>query len=318
MVVPVSHCFGQNVVLLGALLAGASVRLFARFDAATVHDAITRGEVTMLLAAPAAFERLLALDDPAVLQRLRYALTAAAPPHRTLAARWEAAAGQPLAQGYGMTECSPFATYAAAADESSAVGAPIHGVDVRIAMPDGRPARAGEAGEIVIRGPNVMAGYWRRPEESARALRDGWLHTGDVGTMDADGILHLVSRLDDVINVAGFKAWPGDVERVLGEHPAVLEAGACGIPHDVRGAAVAVAAVLRPGAAATADELMRFASSRLAGFQRPALLRIVDALPRSASGKLLRRELTASLQRESQESPAYTDRPATGLPAPSR
>lgn len=321
LVVPIAHCFGQNVVLLGALLAGASVRLYARFDAGELSGDILAGEVTMLLTAPPAFARLLALDDDRPLRALRYALTAAAPLGDELPRRWREASGRALSQGFGLTECSPFATYAdAVSDDGQQVGRAIDGVEVRIAARDegDRWLEPGEAGEIAIRGPNVMSGYWRRPEATASALRGGWLRTGDVGSLDAGGQLRLIDRVDDVINVAGFKAWPSDVERVLARHPLVAEVAAYGVPDAARGSAVAVAVVLRAGAHARDGELAAFAAAGLASFQRPASLRVLDALPRSASGKVLRRVLSATHQGVDQASPANADRPATALPAPSR
>lgn len=312
MVVPMSHCFGQNVILLGALLAGAAVRIYTRFDAEAVRAGIAAGDVTMLLAAPTAFARLLAIDDGSSLRKLRFALTAAAPLPDELAARWRDVAGRPLAQGYGLTECSPFATYTHAVDGSGAcVGAAIDGVHVRV-------TGGGERGEIAIRGPNVMHGYWRRPEATAHALRDGWLYTGDVGQLDGSGGLHLIDRVDDMINVAGFKAWPSDVERALRRHPDVLEAAAYALHDPVRGTSVAAAVVLREGGRADADAVLHVAGAYLAGFQRPTRLRIVDALPRSASGKVLRRALGAEDQGVLQDRPANSARPPIGLPEASR
>ena len=296
MVVPMAHCFGQNVVLLGALSAGACVRVFPRFDPAACVAAIGAGEVTMLFAPPTVFQRVLAQGDPASLRGLRYGLAAAAPLPRGLVAAWRAATGWSLSQGYGLTESSPFATYAAVASEAEGdVGQCIAGVEARIAGEgDGETAASGTTGEILLRGPNVMQGYFRRHADTARALRGGWLHTGDVGWMTPDGTVHLTGRLDDVINVAGFKVWPADVERALLAHPAVLDAAAVGVPDPARGSAVAAAVVLRggvPAHAAEVAEVQRFAAERLAGFQRPTLVVAVDVLPRSASGKLLRREL---------------------------
>ena len=321
LVVPASHCFGQNVVILGALLAGACVRISPRFDAAETARDILAGDVTMLMAAPPAFARLLALGDDAPLRALRYALTAAARVPDALAARWHEASGRPLSQGYGLTECSPFATYRdAVTGDGQDVGRAIEGVDVRIADQEsgGRWLPAGEPGEIVIRGRNVMAGYWRRPDATAHALRGGWLRTGDVGTLDATGCLRVIDRVDDMINVAGFKAWPSDIERVLATHPLVAEAAAYGIPDAARGRTVAAAVVLRAGASAEPCELAAFAAARLATFQRPTMLRVVDALPRSPAGKVLRRALSAEHQGMDHASPTNAERPATDFPAPSR
>ena len=296
LVVPIAHCFGQNVVLLGSLSAGAMVRMFVRFDAHELLAAISAGEVTHLLAVPTVFDRLLGAEDAEPLRLLRCALSAAAPLSPTLARRWRLRTGVPLRQGYGLTESSPFATYHAGDhDEESCVGEPIDGVDVRIGEIGGDGWVAdGAAGEIVIRGPNVMLGYWRRPADTARALRGGWLRTGDFGRRSPAGEIHLLDRLDDAINVSGFKVYPSDVERALRSHDAVAEVAAYRLPDARCGWQVAVDVVAAPGAALDLAEVHAVARHRLAAFQRPAVVRLVASLPRSPSGKVLRRLLTAN------------------------
>lgn len=295
LVVPISHCFGQNVVLLGALAAGASVRLYQRFDPQQICGGIEGGEVSHVYAPPPVFQRLLDAAPPATLRKVRCALSAAAPLPSPLAERWRERTGRPLRQGYGLTESSPFATYAD--DGCADVGRAIEGVEVRIAEVDGAGWLPPDAlGEIVVRGPNVMLGYWRRPEATARVLRDGWLRTGDLGRLTHDGRLTLVDRLDDVINVAGFKVHPSDVERAAFAHPAVRDAAAYRLPDGARGWCVALDVVL-DGATHRPDvgELLAFVGARLARYQQPHLLRLVSGLPRSPSGKVLRRVLTASV-----------------------
>ena len=306
LVVPISHCFGQNVVLLGALAAGATVRMHARFDAGRVLRSIRAGEVSHLFAVPLVFQRLLDAGDPAPLQALRCALSAAAPLSESLAQRWRSVTGHPLRQGYGLTESSPFATYDdGVANGAAGVGRAIAGVEVRIGEIHGDGwAGPGDTGEIAIRGPNVMRGYWRRPAATARALRDGWLRTGDVGRLSSDGALQLVDRLDDVINVAGFKVYPSDVERAVLSHPAIAEAAAYRLPDANRGWLVALDVVLSPGMPLRADEVHQLARERLASFQRPARVRMVSELPRSPSGKVLRRVLTASAAGPEESAPA--------------
>lgn len=292
LVVPAAHCFGQNVVLLGALTCGAAVRSYRRFDATRLHADIASGQVTVLFAAPAAFRRLLDAGNAAALGRLRYALSAAAPLTPALAEEWRQATGRPLHQGYGLTECSPFATYAdATAAQDIGVGRAIDGVEVALrplAGGDSAPS-LGERGEILVRGPNVMLGYWRNADATSRVLHDGWLSTGDVGRLDDRGNLHLVDRLDDVINVSGFKAYPSDVERALLTHAAVRDVGAFAVPDPVRGARVAVAVVL--GEPTDVGALMLHCETRLAGYQRPVTITVLDELPRTPSGKLRRSEL---------------------------
>ncbi|MEO7713509.1 MAG: class I adenylate-forming enzyme family protein [Gemmatimonadaceae bacterium] len=298
LVVPISHCFGQNVVLLGALAAGASVRIYSRFHAEQVHAGIRAGEVTHLYATPLVFQRLLDAGAAESLRSLRVALSAAAPLPPMLAAQWRAATAKPLRQGYGLTESSPFATFDDGREGmTGCVGAAIDGVEIRIGEIEGDAWLGEDAlGEVAIRGPNVMTGYWRRPEDTALALRGGWLRTGDVGRRTANGSLYLTDRLDDAINVAGFKVYPSDVERAIASHASVAEVVAYRVAGDGRGSKVALDVVPAPGATITAEWVHAHATRTLARFQRPSFVRLVSSFPRSPSGKVLRRVLTSSFQ----------------------
>lgn len=245
----------------------------------------------MLFAAPTAFRRLLDAGDAHALRPLRYALSAAAPLGEDLAREWEAQQMTPLYQGYGLTESSPFATYN---HEDrivlNTVGRPIAGVELRVGAIDSEEwLTPGEVGEVAIRGPNVMAGYWRRPDATARALRGGWLRTGDVGSLDEAGYLRLTDRLDDVVNVGGFKAYPSDVERVINAHAAVQESMAYTLPDAQLGARVGAFVVVRRGVMLDERELLRFLETRLSRYQRPVSISFTSELPRTSAGKLLRR-----------------------------
>jgi long-chain acyl-CoA synthetase len=171
------------------------------------------------------------------------------------------------------------------------VGTPIENVEVRIVDEDDRPLPDGALGEIVIRGPNVMRGYLGKPEETAAALRGGWLHSGDVGYRDGDGYFHLVDRVKDMINVAGFKVFPREVEEVLFEHPAVAEAAVLGLPDPVKGEVVRACVVLRPGQATTAGELIERCRARIAPYKVPVVVEFLPALPKSPTGKILKKNL---------------------------
>jgi long-chain acyl-CoA synthetase len=171
------------------------------------------------------------------------------------------------------------------------VGVPVYGTVVRVVGEDGRDLPAGEVGEIVTSGPQVVPGYWGRPEESERAIPGGALHTGDVGFMDADGWFFVVDRKKDQINAAGYKVWPREVEDVLYSHHAVREAAVVGVPDAYRGETVKAFVSLRPGESADADELIAFCRERMAAYKYPRLVELVDELPRTASGKVLRRVL---------------------------
>jgi long-chain acyl-CoA synthetase len=171
------------------------------------------------------------------------------------------------------------------------VGVPIFNTVVRIVGEDGAELPAGEVGELVTEGPQVVVGYWEKPEESEKALGGGRLRTGDVGYMDAEGWFYIVDRKKDQINVAGYKVWPREVEDVLYQHPAVREAAAVGVPDAYRGETVKAIVSLRPGQIAEPDELIAFCKERMAAYKYPRLLEIIDELPKTVTGKVLRREL---------------------------
>jgi O-succinylbenzoic acid--CoA ligase len=203
------------------------------------------------------------------------------------------AAGYPVCPTYGLTEAtSQVAT--AAPPRGGAVHAspvlPLRGTEVRI-FAEGGDLPAGSPGEIVVRGPTVMRGYLHDADASTRALRDGWLYTGDVGYLDADGGLHVLDRRDDLVVSGGENVYPAEIEAVLLEHPSVLEAGVTGLPDADLGARVVAWVVLAPGAQFDVGALQRHCRTRLAGFKQPREFRVVDALPRTASGKLQRRRL---------------------------
>ena len=168
-------------------------------------------------------------------------------------------------------------------------GRPLFTTEVRIENADGRTVAAGETGEIVVRGPTVTPGYLNNPDATAQALRDGWLHTGDIGYVDTDGYLYVLDRRDDLIVSGGENVYPTEVEEALCAHPAVLEAAVISLPDEEWGARVAAAVALRDGATADVNELTAFCRRRLAAYKTPREIRVVDELPRSAAGKLLRR-----------------------------
>lgn len=210
--------------------------------------------------------------------------------------------GPILAQAYGLTESSPFLTLQrleeldwsgeAGRARLRSCGRAAPGVELRVVDPDGRPLPAGEAGEVVARGPNLMLGYLGRPEETARAIRDGWLHTGDIGRLDAEGFLTLVDRAKDIIVTGGENVYSTEVESALYEHPAVLEAAVIGIPDRRWGEAVHAIVVLRSGAEVVPAELIRFCHARIAGYKCPKRVTLRTApLPKSGPGKILKSEL---------------------------
>jgi long-chain acyl-CoA synthetase len=208
---------------------------------------------------------------------------------------FEAKFGGRLLEGYGLTEASPVVSAHRYSGERrlGSVGRPIPGVEVAILDDDDRPMPRGEVGEVCVRGPNVMLGYYRMPEETARTVRDGWLHTGDMGRVDADGFLYIVERKKDLIIRGGFNIYPREVEEVLYAHPAVAETAVVGVPDPLMGEDVLAFVVAKPGATATADTLIAFCQDRLARYKCPKHVRFVDTLPKSPIGKILRKELRA-------------------------
>jgi long-chain acyl-CoA synthetase len=196
-------------------------------------------------------------------------------------------------EGYGLSETSPAVSFTRAdrPRKPGSVGVPARDVEVRLLDADGRDVAAGETGEVVVRGPNVMKGYWNRPEETAAAIPDGWLRTGDLARCDEDGDLYIVDRKKDLIIRGGYNVYPREIEEVLHEHPAVDLAAVVGVPDEKLGEEVAAAVVLRPGAQATPEELREFVKARLAAYKYPRRVVLTDTLPTSPTGKILKREI---------------------------
>jgi long-chain acyl-CoA synthetase len=291
--VPLFHCYGQNAILNAGLTAGATIVLMDGRDVDAISAVVQREAVTMLFAVPTVFALLLGRASARELRSLRYSFSAAAPMAPEVAQRWTAEHGLVVHEGYGLTETSPFAAYNHdVAYRLGSIGTPIENVEIEVrSVDDGTPLPPGEAGELAVRGPNVMLGYWGRPEETARAVRDGWLHTGDVGYQDEDGYLHLLDRLKDMVNVAGLKVWPAEVERVLFEHAAIRDATVYGVDDPIRGEQVMADVVCRAGSPASEADVLAFCRQRLAEYKLPVAINVVDQLPRSANGKVLKRVL---------------------------
>jgi long-chain acyl-CoA synthetase len=290
---PLFHCFGQNFIMNALVAAGGTLVLHERFSPAEFLAAIGRHRVTILYAVPTMYIVMLAAELAAHdLTSLRLSFSAAAMLPADVERRWTATTGLPVSQGYGLTECSPFATYNHEhAHRPGSVGTPIENVEVKVVDEHDREVPDGTLGEIVIRGPNVMLGYLGKPEDTGETLRGGWLHSGDIGYRDADGYLYVVDRVKDMINVAGFKVFPREVEEVLFQHPAVAEVAVLGRPDPVKGEVVRACVVLRPGQAATAEELVERCRGRMASYKVPTVVEFLPALPKSPTGKVLKKNL---------------------------
>src|SRR5215510_3836872 len=206
---------------------------------------------------------------------------------------FDEAFGVPLLEGYGLSETSPVASFNHPDREHKpgSIGTPIRGVQMRVVDSEDHDVPQGEVGEIAIRGPNVMKGYWQRPEATAEALRDGWFHTGDLARVDEDGYFFIVDRKKDLIIRGGYNVYPREIEEVLYEHPAVAEAAVIGVPHPALGEEVGAAVALKDGTTATPDELREFVKTRIAAYKYPRAVWIVDNLPKGPTGKIQRREI---------------------------
>jgi long-chain acyl-CoA synthetase len=296
--IPMFHSGGMSGVMNVPLSAGATLLVFARFNAAAAARAVERYRVTRLFGVPTMFIALLndAAGRAADYASLRACRTNAAPlPPSVKAAFDELVGREVLVEGYGLTETSPL-THANPVGRAKAgsIGVPLPDTDARIVdLETGADVALGAPGELLVSGPQVMLGYWNRPDETAAAVERGWLHTGDVATMDDEGYFRVVDRKKDVINTAGFKVWPREVEETLYAHPAVKVAAVVGVPDDYRGEAVKAYVVLKDEhrAAVAADDLIQFCRSRLTGYKAPRSIELRAELPMTATGKLLRREL---------------------------
>jgi o-succinylbenzoate---CoA ligase len=280
---PLQHVGGLAILYRGAL-SGAAVTVHERFEPARVSRELDLGGVTLVSFVANMLERVLdARGERPAPPGLRCVLVGGGPCPAALRERARAL-GFPVATTYGLTE---------AASQVATMGRPLVGTELRIVTPEGVALPRGAAGEIAVRGPTVMKGYLRRPEATARALRGGWLHTGDVGLIDAAGDLVVLDRRSDLVVSGGENVYPAEVEAALREHPDVADAGVAGEPDPAFGARVAAWVVTRPGARPAADELAAFLRARLAGYKLPRRFHFVPALPRSESGKLLRRALVS-------------------------
>ena len=292
LALPLFHMHGLGVGLHGTLLAGASAVLLASFSPEGVADAVARHDATLFFGVPTMYHRLAGSDRVGGLASLRLCVSGSAPLPADLHRRFEELTGQRVLERYGMTETVMLVSNPLDGERRpGSVGFALPGVELRLVPPDGRATgadgAAGEPGEIWVRGPNVFAGYWRRP--GAGPDDDGWFRTGDVGRRDADGYLYLEGRSADVIISGGFNVYPREVEEQLADYPGVAELAVAGRPDEAWGEVVTAYVVLSPGAEApSAEDLHAHAAQRLASYKWPRAVVALDAIPRNALGKVQR------------------------------
>lgn len=294
-VLPFFHSYGLTTVLNLGVAIAATIVLQPRFVLEEVLRSTARYGVTLFPGVPTMY---VAINTSAHVKRynlhsIRLCISGAAPLPVEVAQAFERLTGARLVEGYGLSEASPVTHTNPLFGQRKfgSIGLPLPDVDAQIVDESGRPLPPGEIGELIVYGPNVMKGYWNRPEETAQALRDGWLYTGDMAKMDEEGYFYIVDRKKDLIIVGGFNVFPREVEEVLFEHPKVKEAVVAGVPDPYHGEIVKAYVVLREGERASEQELIEFCKERLAPYKVPKRVEFRSELPKSMVGKVLRRML---------------------------
>ncbi len=292
---PLFHSFGQTCCLNTAVRAGACLTLIPRFDPGTALEIIERERVTLFDGVPTMYHAMLHQPDRERhdVSSLRMCVSGGSAMPVEVMRGFEAAFGCMILEGYGLSETSPVASFNHPDRERKpgSIGTPIHGVEMKVVDDTGHELQGGAVGEIAIRGHNVMKGYWNRPDASREVLKDGWLLTGDLARVDEDGYFFIVDRKKDMIIRGGYNVYPREIEEVLYEHPAVSEAAIVGIPDEALGEEVGAAVVLKRDAQADAEEIREFVKQRVAAYKYPREVWFVDALPKGATGKILKRDI---------------------------
>jgi long-chain acyl-CoA synthetase len=297
LVLPFFHVYGLVVGAIFGVWSGAMQILIPKFDVRLLLAAIERHRPTFFPGVPTLFISM--LNHPgaksAGLDRVRRFNSGSAPLPLEVLEQFEQMSGAVLYEGYGMTETAALATTTPTLSKRKpgSIGLPVTGTTCKIVdLKTGeREVAVGEAGELCVRGPQVMKGYWNRPQETAAAMRDGWLYTGDIARMDEDGYFTIVQRKKDMIIVSGFNVYPTEIEDVLFTHRAVKEVAVIGVPCPYRGEAVKAFIIKNPGVTTEAEELIEYCRARLARYKVPSFIEFVESLPKSAIGKVLRSEL---------------------------
>jgi long-chain acyl-CoA synthetase len=293
---PLFHTFGQTCAMNATLAAGGCLTLLPRFDPGRALEVIARDRVSVFEGVPTMYGAL--LHDPgaatADASSLEVCACGGASLPVELMRAFEARFQCVILEGYGLSETSPLASFnhPGRPRKPGSIGTAIAGVEMKVISDAGEDLPAGDVGEIVIRGHNVMKGYFNRPEATAEAIdADGWFHSGDLARVDEDGYFYIVDRKKDMIIRGGYNVYPREIEEVLYEHAAVREAAVVRVPHDELGEEVGAAVVLKDGASATAAELRAFVKDRVAAYKYPRHVWLVDELPKGPTGKILKRQI---------------------------
>ncbi len=296
---PLFHVFGQTVAMNGAISAGAEITLLPRFDPSKALEIIQRDKVTIFMGVPTMYAAMLQVPNRADydISSLRLCVSGGAALPVEIIRAFESEFNTAILEGYGLSETSPVASFGRLDMERKpgTIGTPIKDVEMRIVDEEGNVLGVGAVGELQIKGPNVMKGYWQMEEATANAIdSEGWFASGDMATVDEDGYYSIVDRKKEMILRGGYNVYPREVEEVLYEHPAVAEVAVMGIPHDDLGEEIVAIVAFKEGQSATEDELRDHAKEGVAAYKYPRHIKIVDELPKGPTGKILKREIDLS------------------------
>jgi long-chain acyl-CoA synthetase len=309
-ILPFFHVFGMTVSMNLALYTGSTAILVPRFEINEFLKTLQKSKPTLFPGVPTIFVAI--VNHPNIkaynLSSIRYCITGSAPMPVEVIRKFEDQTGSIIIEGYGLTESSPVThcNPLRGARKPGSIGIPLPDTDCKIMdLEMGTEEKAmGEVGELVVRGPQVMQGYWNLPDETAHTLRDGWLYTGDIAQMDETGYIFIVDRKKDMIIAGGFNIYPREIDEVLYEHPKVLDAVSVGVPDPYRGESVKVFIVPKPGENLTEDEILKFCKSKLAAYKVPRYVEFRESLPKTTVGKILRKELRREAIRQFEEKQA--------------
>lgn len=292
-VLPLFHTFAATCCMNTPLSQGGTIVLMENFIPQTLLKNIARYKVTIFTAVPSMYTVIANMDIKDIdLSSIRLCISGGASLPVEIMQKTQQKLNCVVLEGYGLSETSPVVTFNLLDKvKPGSIGVALEGIETKIFDDNDQECPLGTVGEIVTKGPNVMKGYLGLPEESAKALRNGWLHTGDLGRMDEDGYIFLVDRKKDLVIVAGLNVYPREVEEVIYTHPAVLETAVIGVPDKLRGEALKAVVVLKPGADLQEKDIIKYCRGRLAAYKVPRLVEFIAELPKNATGKILKREL---------------------------
>jgi long-chain acyl-CoA synthetase len=304
---PLFHSFGQTVSMNASLRVGATLTLLPKFDPGEALEIMQRDKVTHFYGVPTMYGAL--LHHPGRegydTSTLRICITGGASMPVEVLRGFEEEFGCELLEGYGLSETSPVAcvNHPGRPRKPASIGTPIEEVEMKVVDEDDEEVPQGEVGEIVVRGHNVMKGYWQRPEATEEAMRGDWFHTGDMARVDEDGYYFIVDRKKDLIIRGGYNVYPREVEEVLYEHPKIREAAVLGVPHDEWGEEIGAAVVLHEGEELAPEEVGEYVKERIAAYKYPRVVWFMDDLPKGPTGKILKREIEVPAPTEQSSHP---------------